>query len=117
MSFGLQNSAVEQIQRNSPACVSKDSSKKTMAKVREAIEHPYREEEIRQIAYHLWLDEGCPHGRHLDHWFKAESIWREQEAAKQPADRRPAKSEPETKNYGRRATQQKPGRQNQDRWQ
>lgn len=67
------------------------ASKKTVAKVREAVEYPHREEEIRQIAYHLWLDEGCPHGRHLDHWFKAESIWREQQAAKQPENPRSAK--------------------------
>lgn len=32
-------------------------------------------EAIRQIAYHLWLDEGCPEGRHHEHWFKAEEIW------------------------------------------
>jgi hypothetical protein len=68
------------------------TAKRTMAKVREAIDHPRREEEIRQIAYHLWLDEGCPHGRHLDHWFKAESIWREKQAAKQPESPRSAKA-------------------------
>jgi hypothetical protein len=68
------------------------TAKKTMAKVREAIEHPRREEEIRQIAYRLWLDEGCPHGRHLDHWFKAESIWHEQQAAKQPENPRSARA-------------------------
>jgi hypothetical protein len=80
------------------------TSKKTIAKVREAIEHPLREEEIRQIAYHLWLDEGCPHGRHLDHWFKAESIWHEQQAAKQPkkprsarAKRKPTAAAPQAK--------------------
>lgn len=32
------------------------------------------DEEIRQIAYQLWLDEGCPEGRHHDHWLKAEEI-------------------------------------------
>jgi hypothetical protein len=73
------------------------TAKETIAKVREAIEHPSREEEIRQIAYQLWLDEGCPHGRHLDHWFEAQSIWREQQAAKQPEDRWPAKAKPKRK--------------------
>jgi hypothetical protein len=68
------------------------TAKQTMANVREAIEHPSREDKIRQIAYQLWLDEDCPHGRHLDHWFKAESIWREQQATKQPADPPPAKA-------------------------
>ncbi len=74
------------------------TARKTMAKVREAIEPPSREDEIRQIAYQLWLDEGCPHGRHLDHWFKAESLWREQQEAKQPEAPRPAKSKPRRKN-------------------
>jgi hypothetical protein len=67
------------------------TAKKTVAKVREAIEHPHREEEIRRIAYHLWLDEGCPHSRHLDHWFKAESIWHARQAeATQPGQQPPA---------------------------
>jgi Protein of unknown function (DUF2934) len=61
-------------------------------KIEKAVEDPSGEEEIRQIAYHLWRDEGCPHGRHLDHWFKAESIWHEQQAAKQPEQPRPAKT-------------------------
>jgi len=67
------------------------TAKTTMAKVRHALEARDRDEEIRQIAYYLWLDEGCPQGRHFDHWLKAESIWREREAAN-PADRpRPAR--------------------------
>jgi hypothetical protein len=68
------------------------TAKQTMAKMRESIEHPSREEEIRQIAYQLWLDEGCPHGRHLDHWFRAESICREKLAAKQTENLRSAKA-------------------------
>lgn len=68
------------------------TAKRTMANVREAIDHPRREEEIRQIAYHLWLDEGCPYGRHLDHWLKAEAIWREQHAAIAPESPRSAKA-------------------------
>jgi len=61
------------------------TAKSTMDKVREAIAKPKRDEEIRQIAYHLWRDKGCPDGQHLDHWFKAESIWHaRQEEATQP---------------------------------
>jgi len=60
------------------------TAKGTMAKVREAIAKPKRDEEIRQIAYYLWRDEGCPDGRHLDHWFKAESIWHARQEATQP---------------------------------
>jgi hypothetical protein len=33
-----------------------------------------REEEIRQIAYQLWEEAGCPQGRALEHYFKAEAI-------------------------------------------
>jgi hypothetical protein len=60
------------------------TAKHTIAKVREAIAKPKHDEEIRQIAYHLWQEEGCPDGRHLDHWFKAESIWQARQEATQP---------------------------------
>ncbi len=70
----------------------KRTAKETTSKVREAIAQPSREEEIRQIAYQLWLDEGCLHGRHLDHWLKAESIWREQRVAKELEQPRPVKA-------------------------
>ncbi|AWU93942.1 DUF2934 domain-containing protein [Azospirillum ramasamyi] len=30
------------------------------------------EQRIRDRAYAIWLDEGCPEGRDADHWFKAE---------------------------------------------
>ena len=36
------------------------------------------EDEIRLIAYQIWEDEGCPDGVHVEHWIRAESIWREQ---------------------------------------
>jgi hypothetical protein len=68
------------------------TAKTTVRKVRETMAHPDREAEIRQIAYYLWLDEGCPNGQHLDHWYKAECIWRERQAASQPAESRPAKA-------------------------
>jgi uncharacterized protein YoxC len=60
------------------------TAKNTMAKVREAIAKPKHDEDIRQIAYKLWQEEGCPDGRHLDHWFKAEAIWRARQEAAQP---------------------------------
>jgi hypothetical protein len=65
---------------------------------RETMAHPERDQETRLIAYHLWLDEGCPHGRHLDHWYRAESIWREHHAAKpvQKTRTAAAKSKPKT---------------------
>lgn len=30
------------------------------------------EQRIRDRAYAIWLDEGCPHGRDADHWAQAE---------------------------------------------
>lgn len=37
-----------------------------------------RDDEIRQIAYRLWQEEGCPDGREAEHWLKAEAIWLEE---------------------------------------
>jgi hypothetical protein len=31
------------------------------------------EETIREKSYFMWLDEGCPHGRAMDHWLRAEA--------------------------------------------
>lgn len=38
-----------------------------------------REEEIRLIAYRIWEEEGCYHGRDVEHWLKAEAIWEEKQ--------------------------------------
>lgn len=59
-------------------------AKNTLAKVREAIAKPRNDEDIRQIAYQLWQDEGCPDGRHLEHWVKAESVWQARQAVTEP---------------------------------
>lgn len=37
----------------------------------------HHEDEVRQIAYQIWAEEGYPHGHDLDHWFKAEAVWQE----------------------------------------
>jgi hypothetical protein len=37
-----------------------------------------RDEEIRQVAYKLWQEEGCPDGYDVQHWLKAETIWQEE---------------------------------------
>ena len=37
-----------------------------------------RDEEIRQVAYKLWQEEGCPDGYEVKHWMKAETIWLEE---------------------------------------
>jgi hypothetical protein len=47
-----------------------------------------RDNEIRQLAYQLWQEEGCPDGHEVQHWLKAETIWleehRPQSETKQP---------------------------------
>ena len=32
--------------------------------------------QIAERAFHIYLQEGCPDGRHLDHWFQAVSEFR-----------------------------------------
>jgi len=69
------------------------TAKSTMDKVREAMAKPKRDEEIRLIAYELWLKEGCPDGRHEGHWLKAESIWQaRQNQTTPPLEQAPAKA-------------------------
>ena len=41
-----------------------------------------RDEEIRQLAYRLWQDAGCPNGADLQHWLKAQELWRENHPSK-----------------------------------
>jgi hypothetical protein len=36
-----------------------------------------RDEKIRQLAYKIWQDAGCPNGSDLQHWLKAQEIWLE----------------------------------------
>ena len=33
-----------------------------------------RDEEIRQLAYRLWQESGCPNGSDLQHWLKAQEF-------------------------------------------
>ena len=41
-----------------------------------------RDEEIREVAYKLWQEEGYPHGYEVQHWLKAEAIWQEKRRPK-----------------------------------
>ena len=36
------------------------------------------EQTVRVLAYQKWLDEGCPHGRDVEHWVEAEAEVRSQ---------------------------------------
>ena len=42
-----------------------------------------REDEIRIIAYRIWEEESCCHGRDAEHWLKAEVIWEEKQRDKE----------------------------------
>ena len=39
-----------------------------------------RDEEIRQLAYRLWQEAGCPNGSDWQHWLNAEAIWLENQS-------------------------------------
>ncbi len=43
-----------------------------------------REDRIREIAYFIWLEEGCPNGRDQDHWQRARARVELMEAAPSP---------------------------------
>ena len=40
-----------------------------------------RDEQIRELAYRIWQEEGYPYGREVQHWLKAETIWLEKQRA------------------------------------
>jgi hypothetical protein len=40
-----------------------------------------KEDEIRLIAYTIWEEEGCPHGKDCEHWQRAEVIWEQKQKA------------------------------------
>ena len=44
-----------------------------------------REDEIRVIAYNIWQEEGCVHGKDCEHWLRAEVIWEEKQKKQPPA--------------------------------
>ncbi len=49
-----------------------------------------RDEEIRQLAYRLWQESGCPIGSDLQHWLQAQEMWQEKHRPKNRA--KPAKA-------------------------
>ena len=48
-----------------------------------------RSDRIREIAYFLWLEEGCPEGEAERHWLAAETI-----AESEPLERKRVEGEP-----------------------
>jgi len=45
----------------------------------------HHEQEVQLIAYHMWEEQGHPHGHDVEHWLKAESVWQEKHADHAPA--------------------------------
>jgi Protein of unknown function (DUF2934) len=41
-----------------------------------------RDEQIRELAYRIWQEEGYPHGYEVQHWLKAEAILQEKQRPK-----------------------------------
>jgi hypothetical protein len=64
-----------------------------------------REDEVKLIAYRLWEEDGCCHGRDVAHWLRAEMVWQEQnkepEVKQAPVAAR-AKPLPPTKKPGKK---------------
>lgn len=61
-----------------------------------------RDDEIRRIAYDIWVREGRPEGRAPDHWQRAEKTWVSQHgtpptAPKAPEQRGPTVASPARK--------------------
>jgi hypothetical protein len=46
----------------------------------EGMENNHREEEIKLIAYRLWEADGCPEGRDVEYYLRAEAAWKEHQA-------------------------------------
>jgi len=42
-----------------------------------AEEKELRRNQISHLAYHLYLEDGCPYGSDLEHWFRAERLLKE----------------------------------------
>ena len=60
------------------------------------------DDEIRQIAYRLWQEEGCPDGREAEHWLKAVAIWLEEHRPENGPKKKAVRS---TLTKGNRASQ------------
>jgi hypothetical protein len=48
-----------------------------------------RDERVRELAYFLWLEEGCPEGQAERHWLTAETL-----VASDPLERKRIEGEP-----------------------
>ncbi len=44
----------------------------------------HHEQEVQLIAYHIWEEQGHPHGCDVEHWLKAEAVWHEKQGHAAP---------------------------------
>jgi len=58
------------------------------------------QEQIRELAYRIWQEEGYPHGYDVQHWLKAEAIWQEEHRS----ESKPKRSKPLTKRKSRKTS-------------
>ncbi len=52
------------------------------------------DQEIRQLAYRIWQEEGCPIGSDERHWLKAQDIWQQTHPAKKSRSQPAATKKP-----------------------
>jgi hypothetical protein len=50
------------------------------------------EDQIRETAYHMWIEDGAPHGKDQDYWYKAVEKLGAPASMKAPAKKTAAKS-------------------------
>lgn len=60
------------------------------------------EEQIKELAYQMWEQEGRPEGRDVEHYFAAKQMLEEQEAAQARASRPRATPAPAARRRGGR---------------
>ena len=58
------------------------------------------QEQIRELAYRIWQEEGYPHGYDVQHWLKAEAIWQEEHRPKS----KPKRSKPIKRNKSKQTS-------------
>ena len=44
----------------------------------------HHEQEVQLIAYHMWEEQGHPHGHDLEHWLKAQAVWEDKQGHAAP---------------------------------
>lgn len=62
--------------KTAPRLVANKTATITAASELAATAEIVTEAQIAERAFYIYLNEGCPEGRHLDHWFKAVSEFR-----------------------------------------